>query len=144
MAATFVAVVERVLRPAVPRESAVGRVDEILARFRGSDDAPILDAKRGFFFLHAPGGIIAAQRRCTHLGCTTIEFEARTDQLDCLCHSAYFDKRTAVVTAGPAPEPLSLFHVRAESGLLYVSVDPRDVIRRRSNRWEATHLEVFD
>ena len=42
---------------------------ETLVAQKVVNDAPILFRQGHFFLLHAPGGIIAAYRKCTHLGC---------------------------------------------------------------------------
>src|SRR5579859_7372571 len=47
----------------------VGPKADVLAAFADSNDAPILFRQGHFFLLHPPGGIIAAYRKCTHLGC---------------------------------------------------------------------------
>src|SRR5438552_16514249 len=48
---------------------AVGTKAQILEIFSSTNDRPILFSQGRFFLLHAPGGIIAAYRKCTHLGC---------------------------------------------------------------------------
>ena len=60
---------------------AVGTASEILAEFAKTNDRPILFREGRFFLLHAPGGIIAAYRKCTHLGCT-VPFSAARDLFD--------------------------------------------------------------
>src|SRR5207248_3752917 len=58
------------------RESAfggvveAGAVEEIVAHFRDTDDAPFLVTKGRYYLLHAPDGLLAAYRVCPHLGCT--------------------------------------------------------------------------
>src|SRR5207244_11838850 len=47
----------------------VGTRRELLDLFAATNDRPILFRQGRFFLLHAPGGIIAAYRKCTHLGC---------------------------------------------------------------------------
>ena len=49
---------------------AIGTASDILKQFAATNDRPILFREGRFFLLHAPGGIIAAYRKCTHLGCT--------------------------------------------------------------------------
>ena len=119
-----------------------GRTAEILARFASTNDAPILFPQHRFFLLRAPGGIIAAYRKCTHLGCA-VPFAPGEDRFHCPCHQSLFDKHTAVVIGGPAPKPLQLFHIREEAnGDLLVDTNPLTVIDRRENRWDPAHLEI--
>lgn len=119
-----------------------GKKAELLARFAATNDAPILYAQHRFFLLRAPGGIVAAYRKCTHLGCA-VPFVPGEDRFHCPCHQSQFDKHTAVLIEGPAPKPLQLFHVREEAnGDLLVDTNPLTVIDRRENRWDPAHLEV--
>ncbi len=119
----------------------VGTRDEILERFRSTEDRPILFSTGRFFLLHAPGGIVAAYRKCTHLGCS-VPFVPAEDRFHCPCHQSVYDKRTAVVISGPAPKPLQLFHITAQDGTLVVDTNPLNVIDRRDNVWDPTVLEV--
>lgn len=120
---------------------AVGTADEILAEFAKTNDRPILFREGRFFLLHAPGGIIAAYRKCTHLGCT-VPFSVEKDLFECPCHGSRYDKRTAVVLKSPAPRPLQLFHItRAETGALVVDTNPLNVIDR-GQEWDDRDLEI--
>jgi cytochrome b6-f complex iron-sulfur subunit len=119
---------------------AVGRADEILAQFAKTNDRPILFREGRFFLLHAPGGIIAAYRKCTHLGCT-VPFSTGNDRFECPCHGSRFDKHTATVLRTPAPRPLDLFHVTQQpSGVLVVDTNPLNVITR--SEWDPSQLEI--
>jgi len=93
----------------------VGSKDSILSQFKSSNDAPILNIEGKFFLLHAPGGIAAAYRKCTHLGCT-VPWNAGEDQFHCPCHGSLYDKHTAVVKGGPAPRPALPQSHRSRSG----------------------------
>src|SRR5439155_465237 len=75
-----------------------------------TNDRPILFREGRFFLLHAPSGIIAAYRKCTHLGCA-VPWNDAEDRFHCPCHGSLYDKRTAVVLRTPAPKPLQLFHI---------------------------------
>jgi cytochrome b6-f complex iron-sulfur subunit len=120
---------------------AVGKASEILAQFAATNDRPILFREGRFFLLHAPGGIIAAYRKCTHLGCT-VPFNAERDLFECPCHGSRYDKHTAVVLRTPAPKPLQLFHIAASpSGALIVDTNPLNVIAR-GDEWEDRYLEI--
>src|SRR6266581_4215894 len=88
----------------------VGTAGEILKQFAATNDRPILFREGRFFLLHAPGGIIAAYRKCTHLGCT-VPFSSEKDLFECPCHGSGYDKHTAVVLRSPAPKTLKLFHI---------------------------------
>jgi len=118
-----------------------GAKADILAKFAATKDAPILNTEGRFFLLHAPGGIIAAYRKCTHLGCT-VPWVPAEDQFHCPCHGSLFDKHTAVVKGGPAPKPLELFHVSETNGALIVDTNPLNVIDRRSNEFDPADIEV--
>ena len=91
-------------------ELSAGRKEELLAQFARTNDAPILNQQGRFFVLHAPGGIVAAYRKCTHLGCA-VPWSATEDQFHCPCHGSLYDKQTALKKGGPAPRGLDLFHI---------------------------------
>lgn len=120
---------------------AVGTAGEILAQFSRTNDRPILFREGRFFLLHAPGGIVAAYRKCTHLGCT-VPFSTAKDLFECPCHGSRYDKRTAVVLKSPAPKPLQLFHItQSPSGVLVVDTNPLNVIDR-GQEWDDRYLEI--
>ena len=120
---------------------AVGTAAEIFAQFARTNDRPILFREGRFFLLHAPGGIIAAYRKCTHLGCT-VPFSASKDLFECPCHGSRYDKNTAVVLRSPASKPLQLFHIRQqETGVLVVDTNPLNVIDR-GPEWDDKYLEI--
>lgn len=118
-----------------------GNKVDVLAKFASGNDTPILNAEGRFFLLHAPGGIVAAYRKCTHLGCT-VPFNNGEDQFHCPCHGSIYDKHTAVVKGGPAPRPLDLFHLKDQNGVLIVDTNPLTVIERKRNEWDPADLEV--
>jgi cytochrome b6-f complex iron-sulfur subunit len=119
----------------------VGTASDILKQFAATNDRPILFREGRFFLLHAPGGIIAAYRKCTHLGCT-VPFNTAKDLFECPCHGSRFDKHTAVVVRTPAPKPLQLFHIsESPSGALIVDTNPLNVIERE-DEWDDRHLEI--
>lgn len=120
---------------------AVGTKADLLTRFAASNDAPILNIEGRFFLLHAPNGIIAAYRKCTHLGCT-VPWTPSEDVFHCPCHGSLFHKRTAVVVGGPAPKPLQLFHIAEVGGALVVDTNPLNVIDRQSNDFDPKHVEI--
>jgi cytochrome b6-f complex iron-sulfur subunit len=121
----------------------VGTKAQVLASFKASNDEPLLFRQGHFFLLHAPGGIIAAYRKCTHLGCA-VPFSAAEDRFHCPCHGSIYDKHTAIVIRDPAPKPLQLFHLtETEAGLL-VDTNPLNLIDRRENRWDPAVVEITD
>ncbi len=122
---------------------AVGSKESVLARFTSTNDTPILNLEGKFFLIHAPGGIIAAYRKCTHLGCS-VPWNAAEDQFHCPCHGSLYDKHTAVVKGGPAPKPLQLFHIADSSGTLIVDTNPLNVIDREANVWDPKVLEITE
>src|SRR6266540_2361036 len=120
----------------------VGTKGEILDRFAATNDRPILFREGRFFLLHAPGGIIAAYRKCTHLGCT-VPFSTGKDLFECPCHGSRYDKYTATVLRTPAPRPLDLFHISQQSnGVLIVDTNPLNVMKR--NDWDPSQLEIHE
>lgn len=121
----------------------VGTKAQVLASFAATSDAPILFRQGHFFLLHAPGGIIAAYRKCTHLGCA-VPFSASEDRFHCPCHGSIYDKRTAIVIRDPAPKPLQLFHIAETDAGLVVDTNPLNVIDRRTNRWDPSVIEIAD
>jgi len=122
----------------------VGTKQSILDNFKATNDTPVLNLEGKFFIIHAPGGIIAAYRKCTHLGCS-VPWNASEDQFHCPCHGSLYDKHTAVVKGGPAPKPLQLFHiVNDASGTLIVDTNPLNVIDRQANAWDPKVLEITE
>ncbi len=121
----------------------VGTKAQVLAAFAGTSDAPILFRQGHFFLLHPPGGIIAAYRKCTHLGCA-VPFSSSEDRFHCPCHGSIYDKRTAIVIRDPAPKPLQLFHIAETDAGLVVDTNPLNVIDRRTNRWDPSVIEIAD
>lgn len=116
---------------------------QILSKFAETNDEPILFSKERFFLVHAPGGVVAAFRRCTHLGCA-VPFAKSEDRFHCPCHQSIYDKRTALVLGGPAPRGLDLFHIREDAGTLTVDTNPLNLLVRTDNRWHPEHIEVPD
>jgi len=121
----------------------VGPKAGVLAAFAETNDAPILFRQGHFYLLHAPGAIVAAYRKCTHLGCA-VPWSAAEDLFHCPCHQSKYDKHTAVVLDGPAPKPLQLFHITETDSGLVVDTNPLNVIDRRTNRWDPAVIEVAD
>jgi cytochrome b6-f complex iron-sulfur subunit len=123
---------------------AVGTRAQILELFSATNDRPILFREGRFFLLHAPGGIIAAYRKCTHLGCA-VPWNDAEDRFHCPCHGSQYDKHTAVVLRIPAPKPLQLFHiVENAEGQLVVDTNPLRLIDRTSGEWEPSVIEITD
>ncbi len=133
--------VQRIVGLGVP--IAVGTKAQVLAAFAESNDTPILFRTGHFFLLHPKGGIIAAYRKCTHLGCA-VPFSVGEDRFHCPCHGSIYDKRTAVVIRDPAPKPLQLFHIRETDAGLIVDTNPLNVIDRPDNRWDPRVIEIDD
>ena len=122
----------------------VGTRAEVLAKFAESNDAPLLFRQGHFFLLHAPGGIIAAYRKCTHLGCA-VPWNDAEDRFHCPCHGSEYHKRTAVVLRIPAPKPLQLFHiVENAEGQLVVDTNPLRVIDRAGGEWDPRVIEIAE
>jgi cytochrome b6-f complex iron-sulfur subunit len=123
---------------------AVGTKAQVLELFEATNDRPILFREGRFFLLHPPGGIIAAYRKCTHLGCA-VPWSDAEDRFHCPCHGSEYDKRTAVVLKNPAPKPLQLFHITENrDGQLIVDTNPLRVIDRTKDDWDAAVIEIAD
>ena len=123
---------------------AVGTKAQVLEVFSATNDRPILFRQGRFFLLHAPGGIIAAYRKCTHLGCA-VPWNDAEDRFHCPCHGSQYDKHTAVVLRIPAPKPLQLFHIAESSeGQFVVDTNPLRVIDRTSGDWDPSVIEIGD
>src|SRR2546428_5613559 len=123
---------------------AVGTKAQVLGLFSATNDRPILFREGRFFLLHPPGGIIAAYRKCTHLGCA-VPWSDSEDRFHCPCHGSEYDKRTTVVLRTPAPKPLQLFHIaeNAERQLL-VDTNPFRIIDRTEGRFDPSVIEITD
>jgi cytochrome b6-f complex iron-sulfur subunit len=122
----------------------VGTRAQVLELFAATNDRPILFREGRFFLLHAPGGIIAAYRKCTHLGCA-VPWNDAEDRFHCPCHGSQYEKRTAVVLRTPAPKPLQLFHVtETADGQLVVDTNPLRVIDREGGNWDPAVIEISD
>ena len=119
----------------------VGSTASIMAQFQASQDVPILNTAGRFFLLHPEGGIIAAYRKCTHLGCA-VPYVPAENRFHCPCHGSLYNKKTAVVEGGPAPKPLQLFHINEVNGTLVVDTNPLNVIDRTKNEWDPSVLEI--
>jgi cytochrome b6-f complex iron-sulfur subunit len=119
----------------------MGSKEAVLAQFAAANDAPILNSQGKFFLLHPEGGIIAAYRKCTHLGCS-VPYVAAENRFHCPCHGSLYNKKTAVVEGGPAPKPLQLFHITDTNGTLVVDTNPLNVIDRTKNEWDPKVLEI--
>ena len=122
---------------------AVGTKGQVLEVLSSTNDRPILFREGRFFLLHAPGGIIAAYRKCTHLGCA-VPWSDAEDRFHCPCHSSEYDKHTAIVLRIPAPKPLQLFHItESAEGQLIVDTNPLRVIDR-TGEWDPSVIEITD
>jgi cytochrome b6-f complex iron-sulfur subunit len=123
---------------------AAGKKADILTLFKTSNDEPILNTQGRFFLVHGPeGAIVAAYRKCVHLGCA-VPFVKSEDQFHCPCHGSLYDKKTALKKGGPAPYGLDLFHVAEVAGALVVDTNPLNVMRRADNQWHPEQVEVKD
>jgi len=120
-----------------------GKKADILATFKGSNNAPILNTEGRFFLIHGPGAIAAAYRKCVHLGCA-VPYLASENQFHCPCHGSLYDKLTALRIGGPAPRGLDLFHIEEVNGALIVNTNPLEVMVRKNNQWDPSQVEITD
>lgn len=120
-----------------------GKKADVLAGFQRSNDEPVLNTEGRFFLVHAPGAIVAAYRKCTHLGCA-VPWNTSEDQFHCPCHGSLYDKHTVLKKGGPAPRGLDLFHIKDTAGTLLVDTNPLHLMRRDDNLWHPEQVEVTD
>ena len=118
-----------------------GKKADVLAQFAATNNTPILNSEGRFFLLRAPGAIVAAYRKCTHLGCA-VPWNMTEDQFHCPCHGSLYDRTTALKKGGPAPRGLDLFHVSEVNGVLVVDTNPLHLMRRDDNEWHVDQVEV--
>jgi len=122
---------------------SAGKKADILSQFKTSNDEPILNTQGRFFLVHGPGAVVAAYRKCVHLGCA-VPYVKSENQFHCPCHGSLYDKKTALKIGGPAPRGLDLFHVAEVAGALVVDTNPLTVMRRDDNQWHADQVEIAD
>lgn len=123
---------------------AAGNKKDIIAKFQSTNDEPQLNQQGRFFLIHGPGAIAAAYVKCTHLGCT-VPYTKGEGQFHCPCHGSLYDRKTALVTGGPAPRGLDLFNIsETATGSLIVDTNPLNVLKRPNNEWDPAHVQVTD
>jgi len=120
-----------------------GKKADILSTLQKSNDEPILNTQGRFFLIHGPGAIVAAYRKCVHLGCA-VPWVKSEDQFHCPCHGSLYNKKTALKQGGPAPRGLDLFHMAEVNGAIVVDTNPLTVMRRDDNAWHPEQVEVPD
>lgn len=82
------------------------------------DPGDLADETRG----RAADGIVAYSAVCTHTGCDTWDWQARTKTIKCPCHFSVFDvKDAARVLDGPAPRRLPALPIKLVDGVLTVA-----------------------
>jgi cytochrome b6-f complex iron-sulfur subunit len=103
----------------------IGRPDEI-----PPGTVLVLPAQKAFI-VHGPDGFYALSATCTHLGCMT-QYERDGNRIFCPCHGSRFSVDGEVV-GGPAPSPLTRFHLAIEAGALVLdvarAVDPGTLLK---------------
>lgn len=109
--------------------------------FARTNDEPMLNQQGRLFLLHAPGGIVAADRTCTHLGCA-VPLSASEDQLHRPSHGSLYDEKTALKKGGPAPRGLDLSHIKETNGTLVVDTSPLHLMRRDDDEWHPEQVQV--
>jgi len=73
------------------------------------------------------GGIFhAIEDVCTHDGGELASGELRGEVIECPRHGAQFSVRTGEVLAPPAYEPVAVYPVRVENGMVQVGDEPAD------------------
>lgn len=89
------------------------------------DAAPVLDQDslaEPVLVLRDPdtAALVALNPTCTHRGCT-VEVDGAANELSCACHGARF-KFDGSVANGPAAEPLPVYEVKEDAGMVLVKV----------------------
>jgi nitrite reductase/ring-hydroxylating ferredoxin subunit len=68
------------------------------------------------------GSWAAFDNDCTHEECPLSDGDLQGTRITCYCHSSVFDVRTGDVLDGPADEPIAVYPVRIEDGVLRVAL----------------------
>jgi cytochrome b6-f complex iron-sulfur subunit len=82
------------------------------------------------------GGFMALSLICSHLGCSVIWDQNKT-QFICPCHSSAFDRFGNVINS-PAPRPLDFYPVMIESGKVKVDISQKKK-RKRFEKNQVTY-----
>jgi len=61
----------------------------------------------------------AFEQKCTHLACA-VRYRADINQIECPCHSGFFNADTGDVIQGPRPRALPQLEVVSREGKIYV------------------------
>lgn len=85
-----------------PSVFSIGRPEEILGR-----EGKVFNPKQKVFIEVEAGKVRVQTAVCTHLGCTVNMVDTG---YACPCHGSTYD-RHGLNTGGPAPKPLTYFHV---------------------------------
>jgi cytochrome b6-f complex iron-sulfur subunit len=86
-------------------------------------DPPVRNEPGRFYLINNEDGLLALSSKCTHQGCN-VDWEADRGEFHCPCHGSVFD-RHGDNTAGPAPRPLDLLRLTAQSdGSILVQTSP--------------------
>jgi len=94
---------------------AVGNISDF-------DNNSVYPFRNGKFYLVRlkDGGFIALSLKCTHLGCSVL-WDEKKSQFNCPCHASSFDMYGNVIDP-PAPRALDMYPVVVEEGQLLVDV----------------------
>lgn len=86
------------------------------------DNNSVYPFRNGKFYLVRlkDGGFIALSLKCTHLGCSVMWDEGKS-QFNCPCHASSFDMYGNVIDP-PAPRALDMYPVIIEEGRLMVDI----------------------
>jgi cytochrome b6-f complex iron-sulfur subunit len=82
------------------------------------------------------GGFMALSLICSHLGCSVIWDQNKT-QFICPCHSSAFDRFGNVINS-PAPRPLDFYPVMIESGKVKIDISQKKK-RKRFEKNQVTY-----
>jgi nitrite reductase/ring-hydroxylating ferredoxin subunit len=72
--------------------------------------------------LNHNGEIYAIDEKCTHLGCSLSKGKFMGNNFECPCHGAVFSIALGTVVKGPATEPIAVYQVSVENGMITIKI----------------------
>jgi cytochrome b6-f complex iron-sulfur subunit len=82
--------------------------------------------RNGHFYLVRleDGGFIAMSIKCSHLGCS-IMWDEKKSEFVCPCHSSKFSLAGEVIKP-PAPRPLDIYEIEIKDGILFINLNKKN------------------
>jgi len=72
--------------------------------------------------LNHNGEIYAIGEKCPHLGCSLSKGKFLGNNFECSCHGAVFSIALGTVVKGPATEPIAVYRVSVENGMISLEI----------------------